>query len=141
MEGFEFHDAAEGFDAFDLVWHGDVAAVECEPVCGGLFGEVGDEVEVELGACGFCEAVGFWEVGAVVDPEDGDVWLCLGGEVEDDGFVGAEVGGDDGAALGACDGPCDELGCGEVLDFGVECVDLLWRHGTGSLFPFFRYGK
>jgi len=41
----------------------------------------------------------------VVHPEDGNIGLHLGDKVQDHRFVGAEIGGDDGAALRVREGP------------------------------------
>jgi hypothetical protein len=73
--------------------------------------------------------VGGGTIVAVVGPQHLDVRLRLRREMQDDGFVRAIIGRDDGAAVGLRDGPLHDVERGLVPQFGVGFGDLFGRHG------------
>lgn len=96
---------------------------------GGEFGEIGFDVQLELCLELLSVFVGRGAVVAMVHPEHGNVRLNLCDEVEDDGFVGAKVGGDYGAATCLRDRPFYNVEGGLVTKGGVGLGDLFCCHG------------
>lgn len=112
LKGLELHDAAEIFHSGDFIWHGQNAAVESFPMLCGHLGEVRKNGQVELFDGSVSKAIGLGQVRPVIHPEDINAGLHAGGEVQDDGLIGAEIGGDDSAPQSECENRLNDFGGG-----------------------------
>jgi hypothetical protein len=91
-----------------------------------MSGRIGLQVEAQARTALFGEAVGFGEIGAVIDPKDGDVGVLLRGEMQDHGLIRTEVRGDDGLPVGMREGDLD---------------DFLGRFAAGVVIEGLRFGR
>jgi hypothetical protein len=78
-------------------------------VGGGHEREIGLQVEAQTRTALFGETIGFGEIGAVIDPKDGDARVLLRGEMQNDGLIRTEVRGDDGLPVGLRESRLDDL--------------------------------
>src|SRR5688572_22990761 len=123
------HRAFHGFDLVGGAAGVDVLAERVVVLAGGVevgegvvAGAVGPDVEVEAPAQVFHELVGLGEEVAGVDEDDPDVGLGLGGEVNEDGGLGAEGGSHDELVAELGGGPLDDVRRGFLLEHRVQRV-------------------
>ena len=131
LEGLELHERAELFEAFLVVPRGN-RPVNRVPMRGGDFWQERLEVQVEQLFESLSVLVCGGAVVAVVHPKHGDVRLNLGAQVQDDGFIGSEVRGNDRAAVGPGDSPADDFEGSLPTQSGVPLCDLVGIHSLGN---------
>src|SRR5439155_21273358 len=102
------------------------------PMRGGDFWQERLEVQVEQLFESLSVLVGGGAVVAVVHPKHGDVRLNLGAQVQDDGFIGSEVRGNDRAAVGPGDSPAYDFEVSLPTQSGVPLCDLVGIHSLGN---------
>ena len=72
--------------------------------------------------------VGGGSIEAVIHPKHGNLRLRLGGEMENRGFVGSEVGRDDGPPIRMGNGPAGDFKRGLGAQLGVPLGNLIGCH-------------
>ena len=127
LEGLQLHERAELFQTFLIVrcWNRPKNRVA---MGGSYLGLVRLEVQFEKSPELLGVVISGGAVVAVIDPQHGDVRLHLHAEMENDGFVRAEVRRDDGARVRQGDGPADDFERRLIAQFGVGFGKLFRSH-------------
>ena len=94
------------------------------------------DLEVEFEAFGQIvgEEIGFFVEVAGVDEDDGDIGDDLSGQMEHDGGLNAEAGGEYEAAGESLVGPADDVGGLGGLEIGIHGFEIDGRWGGHGFF-------